>query len=93
MFDLGYIGACTHDAITSDAGYFTPTQNYAVILVTSSRKAHIKIVQDNSSPADNTDFQIQPDTAYRVELQQGDLLSFIAADGETDGDIWIAQTS
>ncbi len=93
MFDLGYLGASESDAITSTAGYFTPSKQFAVLLVTSTSKAHLKLVKSEDDAADDSCFQIQPDTAYKLSMGTDDILSFVCADGEVDGTIWFTLTS
>lgn len=86
MLTLGYMGTTTVLPVTSASDSFLATGPAQVFVVKSDRKIHLA----HADEATFDDFELLADTYAKVSLEPGSKLSFILADGETDGEIRIS---
>lgn len=89
MMVLGYFSATTVLPVTTASDTFLCPGPYQTFVVKSDRKIHLS----RTDEATLDDFELLVDTYVQVALMKGEQLSFILADGETDGEIRITEVN
>lgn len=89
MLILGPFGKTTVFAVTAAADSFTNPGPYTSFMVLANRAVHLS--RDGDATVDEV--LIPTDTPVEVSFLTGAALSFILADGETDGTLRITEVS
>lgn len=85
MIQLGNFGATTKVAVTSDAETFEGSRPHTTYTVFSDRAIHI----ERNTDATTNSFPLAEGEYALVAIAEDESLSFILADAETDGFIYI----
>lgn len=89
MISLGNFGATAKLAVTSTASSYEGVRPWPAYAIHSDRAVHLKRAAIDTDDATEGDFHLVADGYVRVEITPGEFLSFVLADGESDGSIYI----
>lgn len=90
MISLGNFGSTVKLAVSTDAATYEGIKPWPFYVVHSNRGVHLKrTTVETGDDATTDDFHMMADNYVRVEIPPGEFLSFVLADAETDGDIYI----
>lgn len=93
MVLLGNFGATDAIAVTTEAAYFQGERPWSYYVIRSDRIVHLRRSQTAEDAATTDDFLLTEGEYVRVEIAEGDWLSFVLAAGETDGTVYITRAT
>jgi hypothetical protein len=90
---LGNFGETDAIAVSTDAVFFQGARPWSTFVVRSDRAIHIRRAADDTDEATTDDFLLTEGQYARVDVAEGEWLSFILADSETDGTVYVTRAS
>jgi hypothetical protein len=90
MLSAAILGATTAESASSAPGSYTGTRPHGAVIILADVKVHLSF---SGSDASTSDFLLLTNTYFLGHLQEGEVVSWVKASGESDGTIRITQAN